>query len=304
MQFGVGGGAGPGCPSCVMLNVRFPIEIDPVRPPALPFAATRYEMVPLPSPLALDVIVIHESLIVAVHGHPDRTVTAMVPVVPDAGTVCDEGEISNRQGAGSWETRTRLSLTTMSASRRDAVVLAPARNANEPLPWPDAGASSLIQFACVETVHAHSGCAVTDTVLVPPAAAIAAGVESVRPHLAGSGPVETLDEDSHPAASRASAVVVAAANSRVKQRARIVRIRPSTGVPDPRGLHTPRQSAHRSDVQRSLRMKRESAAARRKTFHTAAVDLHATPRLGRWMSGPVLLASDDCRSTRRAKSSL
>ena len=109
-----------------MLNVRLPIEIDLARPSASPFAATRYETVSLPLPLEFDEIAIHESLLVAVHAQPLVTVTLIVPFAPLAGTACEAGEMLNTQASASCDTRTRLSLTAISVSRRDGTGLAAA----------------------------------------------------------------------------------------------------------------------------------------------------------------------------------
>jgi hypothetical protein len=45
-----------------------------------------------------------------------------------------------------------------------------------PLPCPDAGESPEIQFALVDTVHAHSGCVVTANEPLPPEASIIGGL--------------------------------------------------------------------------------------------------------------------------------
>lgn len=97
-------------------------------------------------------------------------------------------------------TRTRLSLTTISPSRIVPAGFATARNATVPLPWPEVGDKSVIQFAGVVTVQAHSGCAVTVTAPVPPSATMFAGADSASWHFGGVGPVVTVDvEDSQPA---------------------------------------------------------------------------------------------------------
>jgi hypothetical protein len=116
------------------VNGRSAIVSVPERPPALLFAATLYETVPLPLPLAFEVIVIHDSPLVAVHAHPGWPAMVMVPFPPLAGAESVVGEMSNWQGAAACEIRKRLSLTTMSPSRRDEAGLGAARNVNEPFP--------------------------------------------------------------------------------------------------------------------------------------------------------------------------
>jgi len=102
-------------------------------------------------------IAIHSALLRAVHLHPFDVETATLASRVPGGTVCVSGVRVKRHGAASCITRTWLSLTTISASRIDGTGLGAARNATVPLPCPDAGENSEIQFACVETVHAHSG---------------------------------------------------------------------------------------------------------------------------------------------------
>ena len=58
--------------------------IAPRRTLGSAFAATRYDTVPSPCPLAPSVIVIHAALAVAVHAHSRDTLTASVPAPPAA----------------------------------------------------------------------------------------------------------------------------------------------------------------------------------------------------------------------------
>jgi hypothetical protein len=58
----------------------------PVREPPV-FAATRYRTVPSPVPDAPEVIVIHDTLLVAVHVHPLVVSTFTLPVSSRAGTL-------------------------------------------------------------------------------------------------------------------------------------------------------------------------------------------------------------------------
>jgi hypothetical protein len=77
------------------VNVRSAIAIPTERLLPLLFAATLYDTVPLPLPLALEVIVIHDSPLVAVHVHPAWLVMVIVPLDPPAGTESVVGEMSN-----------------------------------------------------------------------------------------------------------------------------------------------------------------------------------------------------------------
>ena len=64
-----------------MVSVRPAIVSVPVRELVLVLAAIEYATVPEPVPLAPDVIVIHDTLLDAVHAHPLVVVTVAVPVV-------------------------------------------------------------------------------------------------------------------------------------------------------------------------------------------------------------------------------
>lgn len=77
------------------MKVRLAIVIVPERPLTLVFAATLYDTVPLPLPFALEVIVIHDSPLVAVQEHEAWLVMVMVALVPSGGTESVAGESSN-----------------------------------------------------------------------------------------------------------------------------------------------------------------------------------------------------------------
>ena len=78
------------------------------------------------------------------------------------------------------------------------------------VPCPEAGDSSVIQLACDDALHAHSGCAVTAKAPAPPSATIIAGEATVSWHFDGVGDViVTTDvEPSHPATASATAVTI------------------------------------------------------------------------------------------------
>jgi hypothetical protein len=72
-----------GAPACVTVIVCPAIVIVPVRPVVDALAATVYETVPLPLPVAPAVTVIHAALLAAVHAHDAAfAVTATVAAPP------------------------------------------------------------------------------------------------------------------------------------------------------------------------------------------------------------------------------
>jgi hypothetical protein len=129
----------------------------PVRLPVLELALKRYPTLPLPAPSAPEVIVSHSALLRAVHLQASCVDTATLAVPESAETVRRSWSIVKRQGAASCLTRMRVSLMAISSSRIEGAGLGAATNSTLPSPWPDAGARLEIQFACVETVHGHSG---------------------------------------------------------------------------------------------------------------------------------------------------
>ena len=79
-------------PACVTVALLPPAVIDPLRDVVEVFAAALNETVPLPEPLAPAVIVIHASVVVAVHAQPVGDVIVTVPDPPPTATACDAGE--------------------------------------------------------------------------------------------------------------------------------------------------------------------------------------------------------------------
>jgi hypothetical protein len=83
-----------GAPACVTVIVCPAIVIVPVRLLVSALAATLYDTLPFPVPLAPAVIVIHGALLAAVHAHdPAFAVTATVPAPPAAVGELAVGEI-------------------------------------------------------------------------------------------------------------------------------------------------------------------------------------------------------------------
>ena len=75
---------------CTIVNVWTPTVIVPVRRAPV-FGATSYETLPLPVPEEPDVMEIHATLLTAVHAHPEVAVTGIVPEVPAAIAVTEDG---------------------------------------------------------------------------------------------------------------------------------------------------------------------------------------------------------------------
>ena len=192
-----------GAAVCVTVCVRSAtVKIPVLGSPLLD--ATRNTTEPLPVPVAPDVIVIHDTLLFAVHGHPPSAETPTLAFPPAGGTVKSAGSIVNRHGVASCETRTRLSLMRISPSLTDGSGLGAARKSTLPLPCPASGDSAEIQLVGVDTFHAHSASAVTERVPVPPSAPMLEGAASVSWHFGGVGAVVVREEDSQAATAAAT----------------------------------------------------------------------------------------------------
>ena len=153
-----------------------------------------------PVPVAGPVRVIQVVSVVAVQAQSPSVVTSTVAAPPLVAMVWLAGVSVKRHGAR-CETRASSLLIEIVPSRTDAPSLAATRNVTLPLPCPDAGDTLVIQLALVDAVHAHSGCVLTVIALFPPAASIIGGAVSATWHLTGSGPAETVDVVSQPAAA-------------------------------------------------------------------------------------------------------
>ena len=77
---------GAGAAACVTVKVCPATVIVPVRGVWAELAATVNAMVPLPEPLAVPLMVIQGSLLVAVQAHPPDVATVKEPEAPAAGT--------------------------------------------------------------------------------------------------------------------------------------------------------------------------------------------------------------------------
>ena len=85
--------------ACVTVKVAPAIVRVPVRLDATVFAATLNPTVPFPEPVAPLVIVIHATLLTAVHEHPVATATVLLPVPPDAASDWLVGVMDGEQEA-------------------------------------------------------------------------------------------------------------------------------------------------------------------------------------------------------------
>ncbi len=150
----------------------------PVRGDVAALAAIENATAPLPLPLAPDVIVSQEALLVAVHVQPIVVVTLALFEPAVAGGLSEVGETVNVQGAGApaWITVT-VWPAMVSVPVREAVTgLAAIENATVPLPLPLAPAVMPNQEALLVAVQTHPPAVVT---LALPEPAVAAAFSEV-----------------------------------------------------------------------------------------------------------------------------
>jgi hypothetical protein len=153
--------------ACVTVKV-FPATVSvPVRCGPV-FAATENWVVPLPLPLPAAVIVIHESLLVAVQAQPVTVVTLIEPDPPLAGALCEVGLMVNAQPLACGAVK--VCPATVIVPVRDALWLAATVNCTVPLPLPLAPAVMVIQASLLTAVQTQPAPAVTLTELDPPLA--------------------------------------------------------------------------------------------------------------------------------------
>lgn len=142
----------------------------PVR--ALPvFAAAVNATIPLPFPLAPDVIVSHVSDDVAVHAQPVAIVTFVEPLPPADVIEVLVGLIDDAHDPA-WMT-VKVWPAMVAVPVRDGPVLADALIVTEPLPEPVPTPATASQATLLAAVHEHAGSETwTATVVVPPAGVI------------------------------------------------------------------------------------------------------------------------------------
>src|SRR5439155_1214563 len=134
-------------PTCVIVALLPPALIVPLRDDVEVFAAALNEMDPLPVPLAPAVIVIHASVVVAVHEQPVGAVTPTVPDPPPTTTACVAGESVEVQGTPACVTVNVLPATVSVPVRDVPAVFAAMLNVTLPLPEPVAPAVTVIHGA-------------------------------------------------------------------------------------------------------------------------------------------------------------
>ena len=134
-----------------------------------PFVAAAVNVtVPGPVLFAPAVIVIHESLVDAVHVQPAATVTLMVRVPPLASTLILSGETLKPQ-PGDCVTVT-VCPATVNVLVRNGPFVAAIVNVTVPAPLPLVPEEIAIQESLLDAVQAQPAAAVTFTVRVPPVA--------------------------------------------------------------------------------------------------------------------------------------
>jgi len=164
---GAGGGGGSGLllAACVTVKTLPAIVTVPVRA-AAPFTATLNVTEPLPAPVAPDVTVIQDALLVAVHWHVlgAETVTG-VPAPPAAGMLWLVGEIAAVQLGGGDGGEGALTPACVTVGRWFTTAIEPVRAAPSfgatvkvtvAGPLPAAEDVSVIQPTSAVAVHAHS----------------------------------------------------------------------------------------------------------------------------------------------------
>lgn len=153
------------------MNVCPPIVTVALRS-APEFGATLKAMVPLPLPVAGEVIVIHGASAVAVQLHPgSEAVIDTVPLPPAAVKAWLVGEIENVHGAAAWLT-VNVCPAIVTVPLRAAPVVAATLSPTVPAPVPAPPAVTVIHGAFDADVQLHPSPADTDTEADPPLAGI------------------------------------------------------------------------------------------------------------------------------------
>ena len=121
----------------------------------------------MPVPVAPALIVIHATLLVALHAQPLPAVTVTVPLPPADVGLADGGEMVGAQGAAAWFTVKVLPTIVSVPVREVVVVFAATSYVTEPLPVPVAPALIVIHATLLVALHAQPVAAVTVTVPEP-----------------------------------------------------------------------------------------------------------------------------------------
>jgi hypothetical protein len=160
------------------VNVLPAIVTVPVRAGPL-FAATEYETVPLPVPLAPAVTVIHAALLAAVQGHvPAEAVTLTVPVDAVAAGLTEVGEIVYVQPFA-WLI-VKVLVPIVIVPLRAGPTFAATEYETVPLPFPVAPPVTVIHAALLVDVQVQPVVEVTLTLPVDAVAVtLAEGADNV-----------------------------------------------------------------------------------------------------------------------------
>jgi hypothetical protein len=146
----------------------------PVRETLLVFGVANKETVPLPVPVAPAVTVNHDAFVLDVHGHPAEIVTLTTPVPPSAIARRPEGcTVAEHEVAAACVTVNGCPAIVNVPLREVDDVFASAVNVTTPAPLPLAPAVTVSHGVALVAVHVQPGSAVTETLPLPPAAAIA-----------------------------------------------------------------------------------------------------------------------------------
>jgi hypothetical protein len=148
-------------------TVSVPVRVAPV---VLPDAVKL--TVPFPVPDAPRVIVSQSAFEAAIQLHAAPAVTATLPTAPPAGMDTLAGAMANVHGAAVCVT-VNVFPPIVNVPVRAAPLLAATLNVTLPFPEPEPPAVTVIQGTFDAAVHAHALPAVTVTVPVPPAGAVA-----------------------------------------------------------------------------------------------------------------------------------
>ena len=150
---------------------------------AVPLLAPVVQLtVPLPLPLAPEVMVSQGALLVAVHAQPAAAVTATLPVAPEAGALALVGAIENVQPVP-WF-RVKVCPAIVSVPERAPPDIAAAAYWTGPLPLPLAPDETVSHESLLFAVQAQPGAVVTATLPVPPDAgtlALVGAIENMQP---------------------------------------------------------------------------------------------------------------------------
>jgi hypothetical protein len=122
-----------------MTNAKPATRTVPLRAAPV-LVSTNSSAVPPPVPLPRTTRT-HEASLAAVHAHPATVDTPTVTVPPLAATAAEPGWSSNRHGAASCATTTRVSFMRIADDRRVATVFSATVTVTTPSPWPEFGES-------------------------------------------------------------------------------------------------------------------------------------------------------------------